>query len=282
MKAWWKHAPPRVAFITGGSSGIGLELARRLAQKGASVAIFARRVAPQVVAELRTLATRPGQRIESLAADVADAEALREAFDRAVADMGKPDLVVNAAGIIISAPFADLAAADFERVIAVNLTGSRNVAAAALPHLAPGAHLVLVASLAGLVGNFGYAAYGASKFGVIGLGRALDLELRPKGIDVSICCPGVVLTPMVEQERAIEHPVTRALAEFPGVMAVGPACDALLRGIARRRFLIVPGARPRLSAMLDRLFPAAMRAASHALTHRALTRPPTTDARSNP
>lgn len=279
MKLRWKSAPPRVAFITGGTSGIGLELARHLVREGASLALFARRVAPQVAAELQALATRPGQRVESLSADVTDADGLRLAFDRAAADLGAPDLVVHAAGILISAPFAELAAADFERVIAVNLTGARHACAAALPHLGPGSHLVLVASLAGLVGNYGYAAYGASKFGVIGLGRALDLELHPQGIDVSICCPGVVLTPMVEQERLVEHPVTRALAESPGVMDSATAGRALMAGIARRRFMILIGTRPRLMALADRLFPALMRRASHVLTRRALARTPSPDPR---
>lgn len=262
----WKKGVPRVVFITGGGSGIGREFARLLAQEGAGVAIFNRRLAPAVVAELRAQARSGEQQFSSHAADVLDEAALRHAFAEAAAQMGPPDLIINSAGIIVSAPFADLPATDFERVIQINLVGSRNACAAALPYLKPGSHLVLVASLAGLVGNYGYAAYSASKFGVVGLARVLDIEFSLQGVDVSVCCPGVILTPMVLQEHAVEHPLTRALAEFPGVLDVETACRGMLRGIARRRFEIGVGFMPRATGWLYRHAPESMRALSHALT----------------
>ncbi len=132
-------------------------------------------------------------------------------------------------------------------------------------HLRPGGHLVLVASLAGLVGNFGYAAYGASKFGVVGLARALDLDLLPLGIDVSVCCPGVIHTPMVAHEQQVEHRTTRLLAEMPGVMEVGPACEGMLHGIARRRFMVKVGFKGRATAWMAQHFPEPMRLSSRAI-----------------
>lgn len=266
MTLAWKKGAPRVVFITGGGSGIGREFACRLAQEGASVAIFNRRLAPAVVAQLQASARSASQRFSSHAADVTDEAALRQAFAEAAAQLGAPQLIINSAGIIVSAPFAELAAADFERVIQINLLGSRNVSAAALPYLSPGAHLVLVASLAGLVGNYGYAAYSASKFGVVGLARVLDIELALQDVDVSVCCPGVILTPMVQAEHEVEHPLTRALAEFPGVLDVESACQGMLRGIARRRFEIGVGLMPRLTAWCYRHAPTSMRAFSHMLT----------------
>ncbi len=267
----WKHTAPRTAFITGGASGIGREFALLLAREGASIAIFNRRLAPQVVDELRAAAAPSGpQRFASYAADVTDEAALATAFAQAQQDIGAPDLVINSAGILISAPFPNLAASDFARVVQVNLVGSRNTAAVAARHLRPGGHLVLVASLAGLVGNYGYAAYGASKFGVVGLARALDLDLLPLGIDVSVCCPGVIHTPMVAHEQQVEHPTTRLLAEMPGVMEAGPACRDMLRGIARRRFMVTAGLRARATAWLNRILPAPMRWASRALVRRSL------------
>lgn len=272
MKLAWKKGAPRVVFITGGGSGIGREFARRLALEGASVAIFNRHLAPAVIDELQDCTRSASQRFSSHAADVTDETALRKAFAEAAEQLGQPDLLINSAGIIVSAPFAELAAADFERVIQVNLLGSRNVSAAALPYLAPGTHLVLVASLAGLVGNYGYAAYSASKFGVVGLAQVLDIELSLLGVDVSVCCPGVILTPMVQAEHQVEHPLTRALAEFPGVLDVEAACQAMLRGIARRHFEIGVGLRPRLAAWLTRHAPASMRALSRTLTRRLARR----------
>lgn len=262
----WKKGAPRVAFVTGGGSGIGREFARRLAQEGASVAIFNRRLAHTVVEELYANARMSGQRFISLAADVMDEAALSQAFAQAAGQLGAPQLIINSAGVLISAPFADLSARDFERVIQINLVGARNVSAAALPYLQPGTHLVLVASLAGLVGNYGYAAYSASKFGVVGLAQVLDIELSLRGVDVSVCCPGVILTPMVQAEHEVEHPLTRALAEFPGVLDVETACHGMLRGIARRRFEIGVGLLPQLTAWCYRHAPIGMRAFSHLLT----------------
>jgi len=251
----WKNQRPNRVFISGGGSGLGEEFALRLAKEGASIAIFNRKLAPQVIARLREHAIREDQRFESYSVDVSDEHKLRAAIDQAVADFGAPDLAINSAGIQIAAPFESATSADFDRVIQVNLGGSRNFAAAVLPHLKAGSHLVLVASLAGLVGNFAYTAYCASKHGVVGLAKALRVELKLKGIDVSVCCPGEVDTPMVINERASIHPISEALRAFAGSMQVEPACEQMLRDIARRKFEIIPGFKPRLVAFLFRHVP---------------------------
>lgn len=252
MALHWKKGAPRCVFISGGGSGIGREFAIRLAQEGAHVAIFNRKLAPQVLEELRSAAQRPDQRFESYSADVSDDAAIAAAINLAVQTLGPPDLAINSAGIQIAAPFEALGSAQFNQVIHVNLIGSRNFAAACLPHLRPGAHLVLVASLAGLVGNFAYAAYCASKFGTVGLAQVLRLELKLKGIDVSVCCPGEIDTPLVVEERKTLHPVSAALKDFAGTMDVQPACAGMLNGIARREFEIIPGFMPWLTAFLGR------------------------------
>ncbi len=252
MALHWKKGAPRCVFISGGGSGIGREFAIRLAQEGAHVAIFNRKLAPQVIEEMRNAAQRPDQRFESYSADVSNDAAIQAAINQAVQTLGPPDLAINSAGIQIAAPFEALTSAQFNQVIHVNLIGSRNFAAACLPHLRPGAHLVLVASLAGLVGNFAYAAYCASKFGTVGLAQVLRLELKLKGIDVSVCCPGEIDTPLVVEERKTLHPVSAALKDFAGTMDVQPACAGMLKGIARRDFEIIPGFMPWLTAFLGR------------------------------
>lgn len=254
----WRTRKPRCVFISGGSSGIGREFARRLVQEGADVAIFNRKPAPQVIDELRQFAVRSDQRFESYSADVANETVLRAAIDQAVTEMGAPDLAINSAGIQLASSFETATSADFDRVIQVNLGGSRNFAAAVVPYLGKGSQLVLVASLAGLAGNYAYAAYCASKHGVVGLASVLRLELKLRGIDVSVCCPGEVETPMVANERATIHPITEALRAFAGALKVEPACDEMLRDIARRKFEIIPGFKPRLTAFLVRHMPTQM------------------------
>jgi len=258
MSFAWRLSKPKCAFISGGGSGIGEEFAIRLAQEGANIAIFNRKLAPQVIARLRAHAVRADQRFESYCADVSDEAGLTAAINQAVSEVGLPDLAINSAGIQIAAQLETGTSADFDRVVQVNLGGSRNFAAAVFPHLRQGAHLVFVASLAGLVGNFSYAAYCASKHGVVGLAKVLRIELKLKGIDVSVCCPGEVETPMVANERETIHPISEALRAFAGQLKVEPACDEMLRDIARRKFEIIPGFKPRLVSILFRLIPGLM------------------------
>ncbi|MFI4941304.1 MAG: SDR family NAD(P)-dependent oxidoreductase [Burkholderiales bacterium] len=260
MKLNWKSGAPRIVFISGGGSGIGREFAHRLASEGADIAIFNRKFAPTVIQELEKLAVRPDQKFRNYSADVSVDASIRSAIDQAVADFGVPDLAINSAGIQIAKPFTELPSLEFNQVIAINLIGSRNFAAAVIPHLRAGSHLVFVASLAGLVGTYAYAAYCASKFGVMGLASALRIEMKLQNIDVSICCPGEIITPLVIEERKTLHPISAALKDFAGHQEVEVACDQMLRGIARRRFEIVDGVMPRLTAFLARHLPAMTRA----------------------
>jgi NAD(P)-dependent dehydrogenase (short-subunit alcohol dehydrogenase family) len=265
----WKNGQPKCVFISGGGSGIGREFAHRLAQEGADIAIFNRKPAPLVIAELRQLSVRPDQQFRSYCADVSDDAGLKVAIDNAVREMGAPDLAINSAGIQIAKPFEALPSAEFNQVISINLIGSRNFAAAVLPHLRAGTHLVFVASLASLVGTYAYAAYCASKFGVMGLASALRIELKLHNIDVSICCPGEIITPLVEEERKTLHPISAALKDFAGHQEVEVACGQMLRGIARRKFEIVDGFMPRVTAWLARYLPGTTRSVADGIARGA-------------
>jgi NAD(P)-dependent dehydrogenase (short-subunit alcohol dehydrogenase family) len=244
---------PRTTFITGASSGIGRRLAELLTDRGDRVVAFDR--------DARTDTT--------IAVDVRDADAVEAAFATAEAQVGPPSLVVNSAGIQLGKAFADLTTEEFTRVIEVNLLGSRHVAAAALGRMAPGGHLVLIASLAGLVPNYGYAAYCASKYGVVGLAEVLRLECRPRGIRVSCVCPPEVETPMVDEERRSELAPTRALKDLAGTMPLEPAARGILAGIDRGDFLIMPSVRARGARNLARFLPARL---SHAVSDRVVAR----------
>jgi NAD(P)-dependent dehydrogenase (short-subunit alcohol dehydrogenase family) len=247
------------AVITGGGSGIGFELARRLLVDGSSVAIIDRSSNDAAKDQLAALA---GERVSFHLADVTDAQALQTVFTTIVADLGAPDLVINCAGIQIAKPFAELSGEEFERVVSVNLYGSRNLAAAALPHMRSGSQLALMASLAGLVPSHSYAAYNASKFGVVGLAGALRLECIDRGIEVSVICPPEVNTQMVVEERKNLPLVAGKLKDTAGTLEVGPACQSMLRQLGRRRVLIIPGWRASVVAWIARMFPGIMRRVS--------------------
>lgn len=257
MNSW------KLAFITGGGSGIGREIARRLLATGTSVAVFDRESRPEVVEELQSLAARTdGTRCEFFTADVTDGEGLHEAVQAAASTLGAPDFALNCAGIQNAKPFADLSREEFEQVVSVNLFGSRNFAAATLPHMRPGGQFALVASLAGLVSSYSYSAYNASKHGVVGLAGALRLEYRQKGVEVSVICPPEINTPMVVEERKTLHRAGAKLKDAAGTLEVGPACDYMLKQLGRRRYLIIPGFKARGVAAVARWFPNTMRRVS--------------------
>ncbi|VVS95663.1 SDR family NAD(P)-dependent oxidoreductase [Desulfoluna spongiiphila] len=243
-------------YVTGGSSGIGLETARQLFDKGARVALFARgEQALTAVAE--AFSARSDQpEVFSLPMDVSDWADVHRKIGTTVTTFGAPDVVVNCAGVGIADHFENIDAEAFDKVLAINVSGSRNVAAATVPWLKKNkGALVLIASSAGFIPVFGYSAYSTSKFAVMGFAEVLRCELTRFGVQVSLFCPSEVDTPMLEREKPTIPKETRALKDFAGVLPVGVAAEKLIRGIEKGRFLIVPGVRTKLLYWVRRLVP---------------------------
>jgi NAD(P)-dependent dehydrogenase (short-subunit alcohol dehydrogenase family) len=185
--------------VTGGTSGIGEATSRRFLDEGARVVALA--VGEDEVA---TAGERiPG--IEALRCDVADAAAVEGAFARADELLGGVDVLVANAGISIRKPFLEIEAADWQRVLDVNLTGVFHCAQQAARRMVAGdgGVILMTASTNGLTGHPFYADYNASKAGVILLARTMALELAPK-VRVNAVCPGYVLTPMQRSEYTDE------------------------------------------------------------------------------
>jgi len=247
----WKHGVPKVAFVSGGGSGIGLNLTRALLADGASVAIFDLKVEDALLKELRGLC-KGSARVECFVVDITDPEAVEIAMDEAAATVGAPEFAINCAGILRTAVFTEMSYAMFDQSIRVNLYGSRNFAAGVLKHMRTGGHLALIASLAGMCGSYTHGAYATSKFGVVGLAEVLRTELKPKGIDVSVVCPGEIHTPMLEEERRVGSKVTEIVNEFAGVLPVEVAVQGILDGLRKRTFMITPGFKAKLTRYLAR------------------------------
>jgi NAD(P)-dependent dehydrogenase (short-subunit alcohol dehydrogenase family) len=146
--------------------------------------------------------------------------------------------------------------------------GSRNFAAAALAHMQPGSRLALVSSLAGLVPNYSYAAYSASKYGVVGLAEVLRLECRPRGIGVSVICPPEVETNLVVEERKTQHPASAALKRTAGTLDLDTACRGIFSGLQEGRFMVIPSHRARAVAWMGKYVPRALAHAGTDLTVR--------------
>ena len=187
------------ALVTGAGSGIGRAIAIALARAGASVGLAGRTRAR--LEETAALVAAAGGRAAAIPADVTvEADAARAA-DETASRFGALTIVVNDAGRGASAPLAKTTLDSWNEMLAVNLTSVFLVTRAALPHLlrAGRGRVVNVASVAGLRGYPYVAAYCAAKHGVVGLTRALAVELAPKNVTVNAVCPGYVDTPMTAE-----------------------------------------------------------------------------------
>jgi NAD(P)-dependent dehydrogenase (short-subunit alcohol dehydrogenase family) len=191
------HFDDRVVVVTGAARGLGAEIARAFARARARVAAFDRDA--DALARTAADAADDGAPALSVAVAVTDHDALDRAFDRVVAALGAPQVLVAGAGIAIRGPALDVSSADFARVVDVNLNGLFHCDRLAARRMAAGGAIVNLASVMGLSGGiFPNAAYQASKGAVVNLTRALALEWASRGLRVNAVAPNYVDTPLTE------------------------------------------------------------------------------------
>jgi NAD(P)-dependent dehydrogenase (short-subunit alcohol dehydrogenase family) len=180
--------PRKVAIVTGGASGIGAAVVRRLAEAEYAVAILDVSVPD---ARAGTVAIR---------ADVSDEAAVRAAIDQVISEFGTLDVLVNNAGIEINGAVPDLAAEQWDRQIAVNLRSVYLCSKFAIPHMrGRGGAIVNVSSVHATVSWPNCPAYDAAKAGMLGLTRAMAVDHGPEGIRVNVVCPGYIDTPLLRR-----------------------------------------------------------------------------------
>jgi NADP-dependent 3-hydroxy acid dehydrogenase YdfG len=194
-----------VAVVTGASSGIGEATARALAASGYRLALLARRAD-----RIEALADELGNGSISITADVTDRDSIVKAADRVKAELGRTDVLVNNAGIMLLAPFNDQAHDDHRRMIEANLLGAITVTEVFLDQLRDGGgDLVNLSSVAGRTARPGNAVYAATKWGMNGWSESLRQELQP-GVRVMVIEPGAVATELTDH---ITNPEVKKAAE---------------------------------------------------------------------
>lgn len=233
--------------ITGGSSGVGKELARLLLARGAHVTLLARDREKLEAARSELGA----ERVAVMVCDVASAAQVDATF-RAL----DVDVLINSAGILTEGRFDALPLERYRQVMDTNFFGTLHCVRAAMPSLRERhGHIINIASIAGLLGVYGYAPYCSAKHALVGLSETLRIELQGEGVSIHLVCPPEFESPMVtdiERHRSAEN---RAMARSIGVMTAAAVAEDTLAGIERGQFMIIPGRNARVMTTLARAFP---------------------------
>jgi NADP-dependent 3-hydroxy acid dehydrogenase YdfG len=234
-----------VALITGASSGIGEATATALAERGAAVALVARRV--DRLEELEHKITDAGGRALSIEADVTDQAQAQGAVERTVSELGRLDTLVNNAGVMLLGPALDAPLEEWQRMLNVNVAGLLYCAHAALAHLLEAAStsrrgvadMVNISSVAGRVARAGSGVYNLTKHGVGAFSESLRQEVTGRHVRVSLIEPGAVSTELASHNRPeVLEQIGRRFADIERLHAEDIA-DAITYVVTRPRHVAI-------------------------------------------
>lgn len=249
------------AVITGGSSGIGLAAAFRLAAEGHPVALMARRADALEAAAAAIRAALPQAVVSTHALDVRDAAALAQAVRAVVDAHGAVAWLIASAGIAEPGHFVDQALERHRAQLEVNYLGTLHAIHAVVPSMraAGRGNIVMLSSGAGLFGIYGYAAYAPSKFAVRGLAEVLRVELAPHGIVVTLVYPPDTDTPQLVAEMRTKPAATVAITAGGGRWSAASVAGVMIDRAIAGRFVVAPGLTLALLTPLHSLLGPALR-----------------------
>lgn len=246
----------KVCIVTGAASGLGREMSKQLAARGAHVVLadideaHAREAAAEIA--------RSGGKAKAVPTDVTDPEAVRALVEGTAAELGRIDYLFNNAGAVVIGEIRDLDLAHWRRVIEINLFGEIHGIHYAYPIMIRQGfgHIVNTASGFGMAPGPINTPYVASKFAIFGLSHALAAEARAFGIHVSVVCPGYVQTALLEQLK----PVNASAEDVNAQVSVKPvpverAAQIILAGVAARKMVIAFPGYVKVLAFLHRFLP---------------------------
>ena len=229
-------------LISGGSSGIGLELAKKFANLGANVTILARTKANliEAVNEINKYTIADYQEIKWISADVRDYNKLEKAIRE---DNKSYDILINSAGLTYPGVFTDLSIDILKELVEVNYLGTVNLTKLIVPQMQAkkSGHIVNLASLASFGAGYGYTAYAPTKFAIRGLSIGLRAELKAQNIHISIVYATNTDTPQLAFELSRMPEITKIINSGFEVITAETVADSIIAGIRRKQFSIIPG-----------------------------------------
>lgn len=247
----WDFAQ-KVALVTGGAQGMGLEFTRQLAARGARVA-----VCDIDEAALADPAGIAGAAVLRRCIDVADPTARRAFVAEVQQHLGPVDLLVNNAGVGVAGPFVEIAGADWDWIRSIDLDAPVDLMRLVLPGMLArrSGRILNVASVSGLMVQPYISSYVATKHALVGLSRAVREEVRPHGVGLTVACPGLVQTQILARVRTRAIDIGGLPPLFRFGLAPEVAVRRMLAALARGDALCIPNRDARLAWMLYRLAP---------------------------
>jgi len=239
----------KTALITGGSSGIGMELARLLSRAGVQVRLLARRKEP-LESAIKLLEPLHGGKHGTVVCDVSKWDQVQTAVQQVRDDIGVPDYLINAAGVTHPGYVNEIPLQIYHEMMDINYFGTVHMVKELLPDMLErgNGHIVIISSASGFVTGPSYGAYSPSKYAVRGFSDVLRAEIKPFGLRTSLVFPPDTDTPQLAYEKSHQTPEFRKFTDDAGL---GPlkfgvysseyVAKAILDGMQHGRYIIVPG-----------------------------------------
>jgi 3-oxoacyl-[acyl-carrier protein] reductase len=230
----------KIALVTGGSSGIGLAIGRRLAREGCIVAVTASAKFEKAELAAQSIVEQGGRALPFIV-DVAYPAQVRKLIQNVENSLGHPDILINAAGVWFPTPLAEVSDAQIDQMLDVNLKGTIRMTVAVTPSMIArkSGRIVNIASIAGLVASPGFALYSTAKAAVSAFTRAAALELAPHNVAINAIAPGNTVTPMNEAIRTA--PEYAAQRDWIARITPSPRSFTPVEEIAETALFLVDG-----------------------------------------
>jgi 3-dehydrosphinganine reductase len=249
----------KIVVISGGSSGIGKDLAINLAQKGAHVAICARRqnVLDEALEEIKEYRQNDTQKFLAKSTDISVYNQVDSFIQTVIVEMGIPDVLLNNAGLSICDHIHNIKPDQFKQLVEVDYLGYVYPVLALLPHLKKrkSGYIANISSMAGVIGVYGYSAYSPPKFAVNGFSEVLRYELAKYNITVSLILPPDADTPQYRRENDTKPEATYAIAGTIKLMDSDELAKMIIKAMEKEKYYIIPTLMGKLTFFVNRVFP---------------------------